>query len=167
MAYRGRLIHPLLVRIRHLNKPAIRAAERYDDILRAPIPDASTGALREARNVLPGEDAFIELHAQLEDEAGALRMRATGDDADVRFQLVFHMDELRDLGLVDEDTQLPSVPAIGGRLEEVRALDGTLRWAPPSPYKIVCVGGDAHGGLGGEVNLWITRWTKRDLGAQR
>jgi hypothetical protein len=167
MAYRGRLIHPLLVRIRHLNKPAIRAAERYDDILRAPVPDVSTGVIRDARDVLPGEDAFVELHAQVEDEAGSLRMRPTGDDADIRFRLIFHLDELRTLGLIDADTQFPSVPAIGDRLEDMRALDGTLRWAPPNPYKIVCVEGEAHGGLGGDVNLWITRWTKRDLGAQR
>lgn len=167
MAYRGRLIHPLLVRIRHLNRAALRAENRYDDILRAPIPDTSTGVLREARAILPAEDTFVELRAQVEDEAGALRMRATGDDADVRLQLIFHMDDLRALGLVSADTRLPSVPDIGDRLEEVRALDGTPRWSPPSPYAIVCVEGKGHGGLGGDVNLWITRWAKRELGAQR
>jgi hypothetical protein len=94
-------------------------------------------------------------------------MRTTGDDADARLSLIFHMDELREKELVDAATQLPFLPVIGDRLEAVHALDGTPRWTPPSPYQIVCVEGKAHGGLGGEVNLWITRWTKRELGAQR
>jgi hypothetical protein len=166
LGYRGRLIHPLKVRIARLDRAAIRASGRYDDATRSPGVDVSTGVRRPNRLVV-GEGEVVELDAQVEDGLDALQQRLAGNDQEVRMTMVFHFLHLEALGLVDARSGEALCPREGDRLVGVYQQDGSPAYVPDPRHTLVtCVGAPQHGGLGGGRNLLIAQFERRRTASQ-
>jgi len=98
---RGRLIYPMIARIRQLDTEATGAAGDYDPIAQEPVLDASTD--------LQGTSALqykteIELECQLEERDFFERLNQVmqGNSPDTTLHLTFHVDGLEKAGLWDE-----------------------------------------------------------------
>jgi hypothetical protein len=161
LGYRGRLLHPLKIRVARLSTDAIRTAGMYNDATRAPKIDTSTGVRRTARTVV-GEADVVELDAQVEDGLDALQQRLSGNDQEVRMVLVVHFVQLEALGLVDTATGEALCPRERDRLVGIYQIDGSPAYVPdPRLHTIVCTGAPSHGGLGGGRNLCLSTWERR------
>lgn len=107
--FRGRLIFAFEVEIARLDKAATRAADGYDDTLRAvraERPQGARGPRQKARKELP----TIRLRCQVEEATvDAQRQGPGGNVPETRIAYVVHFKQLEELGLVDTATGKPLV----------------------------------------------------------
>lgn len=169
MAYRGRLIFPMLARICRID-PASMANDPdgagpltsgFDDDFREPIRvDDGTQAGAANRLELPP----IDIPAQVEDQDWkTLSMEATGNDPRTTITLVFHFADLERLGFVDATTKTATCPIVGDRLDAiVDPQNGLVEQKSPTPG-IYCVQATPRSyGLGARRrNLLVCTFTER------
>jgi hypothetical protein len=100
MAYRGRLLRPLVVEIAQLDTNATELAEGYDPVWRTPKTTYPGGVRTKGQQYKPS----IRLRAQVEPASEAAQQRTVaGDVPDSKMVLVFHYIDLAALNLVDEN----------------------------------------------------------------
>jgi hypothetical protein len=130
---RGRLINPFAAQIHRLNTLATDAdpdgagplASGYDDVFREPVKLPAAGDEGE------GETHRVEMDPILvpcQVEMGSLektQMFFSGNSPDDSLVLVFHMQDLETLGLVDPTSKMPKLKA-SDRLGAIYTLEGVL-----------------------------------------
>lgn len=94
---RGRLIWDFIAEIAPIDTESTAAQDRYDYRMREPkkLTDGTKDRV---------EKEFIKLPCQIETEGDAfeaLRMGGSGDNPNSAVKLVFHFEDLEDLGMVD------------------------------------------------------------------
>lgn len=152
MSFRGRLIFAFLVEIARLDRDAIRAADGYDDTLRAVRtrrPQGARGPREKARKELP----LIRLRCQVEEAAiDAQRQGPGGNVPETRVVYVVHFKELEEKGLVDAESGKPLVGP-NDRIVALYTKHGVLErtFGPPDVFITEARGGSYS--LGHRRNL--------------
>ena len=166
--YRGKLIHPFLVRIAPLDIATTAAdpdgagplQSGYDKYTKEPVR-APNGTQRGA----PGrkEKEPVDLLAQVEDAAWeALTMMRTGNSARTELTIVIHFPELEARGFVSSTTGAALVPKVGDRLVSIHDTQGNLIQEVPNPPGLYCMQPQPRGyGLGGARNLLVCTFEDR------
>lgn len=158
MAYRGRLIFPVIARI----APVAPAATTYDDDFREPVRDPDGSQLG-----LPGrqEGDVVDVLAQVEDQSwDALQVLRGGDSPLGEIRVVVHRLDLQRAGLLDVATNEPIVPRKGDRLVSIhRKSSLELIHAVPTPPGLYCVEVRPNMGLAGDGNLLVAEFRTRDV----
>lgn len=162
--YRGRLIFPMICELALIDTDGAEQAGRQDPVFRTLPASNATGVRRTGRYESP---TTIRLHAQVEDiSAQRQRQIAAGNAPESRLGLVFHFEELEELGLVDADG-LAKV-RVNDRLVAIYDADGDelQERFPGVPGGLYCVEVPPHsfGLSGGKRNLCPTFWNDRAQG---
>lgn len=169
MAYRGRLIFPMLARIGRVDLASMGAdpdatgplTTGFDDDFREPIRVADGTQAGAARRL---EYALVDIPAQVEDQQWqSLSMEATGNDPSTSITLVFHFADLERLGFIDPTTKSATCPIVGDRLDAiVDPRTGAVEQKAPEPG-IYCVHAEPRSyGLGAlRRNLLVATFSER------
>ncbi len=159
---RGRLIAPRVVEIAQIDTQAmVEGDPGVDPIFKEPrIAYDANGVRTTGRR-----EKCTRLHAQV--ETGTFdrqRMTATGNAPAAQLTLVFLMEELEELGLVDDDGK--STLRVNDRLVAIydRAGERALQTFPFPPGIFVTELPPAAFGFGDSVNLLVARFGDRAQG---
>jgi len=170
---RGRLINPFAAELAQLDTAATAAdpdglgplTSGYDaDFQETVLVPGAGGQGRDARR----EKLPIRVPCQVEVQAfGALTELATGNSPRSHLVLVFHFDDLEQLGLVDPATG-DALLRTGDRLVAIRDLrTGELVQAIRTPPGLYLTEAQPQSfGLGGRRNLLLATFGERALGPQ-
>lgn len=160
---RGRLICPMLAEIARLDTQATEQAGGYDPDFRTVRTSYPGGVRTSARRELPP----VQVPCQVEDGSWeSQRQTAAGNAPDSRLVLVFHYEDLEQLGLVDPTT-LDALLRVNDRL--VRLLDRdtgalALRVRDEAGGLFITEAKPGGLGLGGRRNLLIATFEERPQG---
>lgn len=153
MAYRGRLIFPVLADIYRLDLAAVDAAGGFDPVYRE-IKSTSTRV----------EMAVVRIPIQFEPNAlRRLHMFPDGDGSHGRVVGVMHFADLEARSLVHATTGVCLIKK-GDRLGALRRLDGTLIETIENPTGAFVTEALPITGLAGERNLLQVTFESRDPG---
>lgn len=166
--YRGRLIHPFLIRIAPLDIAGTAADPDGAGALESGYDKYTREPVRVPNNTQRGSSARkekdpIDLLAQVEDAAWeALTMMRTGNSARTELTIVIHFSELEARGLVSETTGAALVPKVGDRLVSIHNREGVLIQEVPNPPGLYCMQPQPRGyGLGESRNLLVCTFEDR------
>lgn len=161
MAYRGRLIFPLLADVYRLDLAAINAAGSFDTVYKeiklTPTSDGIGSSLRL-------EMAVVQIPVQF--EPGSLRRLhevANGDLSTGRVIGVMHFVDLEALSLVHSTTGVSLIKK-GDRLGALRKLDGTLIETIENPPGLFVTEAMPITALSGDRNLLQITFMSREAG---
>jgi hypothetical protein len=164
---RGRLIRPAVVELLQVDTDATSADPGVDGLDSGYDEDFGEPAKVDGESVLKYKDDLIRLHAQVEvNEYDHQQAASIGQDKKARVTLVFHFQELEDLGLVDEDTGEPLIRVNDRLVAMYKAADESLIMKFEKPYLYATQVRPYGPGLGGERNLLIVDFNTRDAGTQ-
>jgi hypothetical protein len=158
MAYRGRLIHPLIAELRQLDTNATATSNGYDPNWKTPTV-SYPGGVRAKGAVYKSP---IRLRCQVEQvqEAGQQRTQ-TGNVPDSRIVLVFHYVDLLAASLVGPDGR--SLLRPNDKLVALYTKAGAIeKTYSPELYAVEVL--DGGHGLGGRRNLAIVTFDDRPQG---
>lgn len=161
MAYRGRLIFPLVADIYRLDLTAINTATSFDTTYREIKKTPTSDGLGTSSRL---EMAVVQIPIQFEPSSlRKLHMLASGDASTGRVVGVMHFANLEALSLVDGTTGLCKIKK-GDRLGALRQLDGTLIETIASPTGAFIIEAMPIMGLAGMRNLLQVTFESRDPG---
>lgn len=167
---RGRLINPFKAKIARIDTTASAAdpdgagelTSGYDPVFREPIQRAlDVGEARLAKELEP---ILIPCQVEFDDQFEALGAVAAGNDTNSRVRIVFHFQDLEELGLVDATTGLPKLN-LNDRLVAVHRFDDeTLIQNAGLEEGFYCteVRPVSFGLSGGSRNLLVCTYQTRD-----
>lgn len=158
MAYRGRLLFPLVAEIEQLDTASTEGQAGYDQVWRTPKVAYTGGERTTGQKYSPA----VKLLAQLEPAQESTQQRGAGGDVPKSRQvLVFHAAHLEAAGLIDSDGR--SMLRVNDRLLALWTKADILikRYAPVLYATEVADGGL---GMGGQRNLVLITFEDRAQG---
>lgn len=159
MGYRGRLLFPFVCEIAQLDL----AATATDPDFKEPTilsTDDGVGESSRAETLIRVSGSFHTPQTSF-----SLQQSPTGDMRRVDILIVFHFDELENLGLIEETTGTALIK-VGDRLNAIYdETSGALVQKLPNPPGAFVVSASPLFGLGGTRNLLEVRFQSRDQGS--
>lgn len=169
MAYRGRLIFPVLVEVFRLDRAAMAAdpdgggplTSGWDPDYKEPILETNANRTGAPRRV---EMAAVRIPAQVETETyDRVRITQTGDVKAGRMVFVIHFEELERLSLVSPTTGI-CLLVRGDRVGGTYTPAGALIQTFPDPPGLYVIEPQVIFGLGQQRNLLALVCGSRDQG---
>lgn len=161
MAYRGRLIWPMIVELAPIDTAATQAASGYDHVFNEPLLNA------DGASALVYGTPYL-LAAQVQTEAGRydnLDPMANGDAASTLLWTLFHYADLEDQGRVDSAGR--ATIRKGDRLLSIQDNTGVVVRTFSTPIMIATQVQDRSFGLSAlRRNLLRVQWESRDRGTR-